>query len=192
MAFSVKVATMVIRGDKFLCHLSEFNFGLVCKQCLVVKYLVSWDNAASGYLRECATVGENEFALAVILEGLAPGGVGVHLVEDHDVVVAKARDKGETACLVHVHYFLQIGDPDEDIMCNNVRSWRGVADRYCYVRGICVVGGTRGIDGASGTDAPALSSHVTHLSFLQFRKILGNIFYFDEGPSAVVALSKWL
>ncbi len=42
-----KVATMVIREDKFVCHLGEFNFGLVCKRCLVVKYLVSWDNAMS-------------------------------------------------------------------------------------------------------------------------------------------------
>ncbi len=33
-----KVATMVIGGDKFVCHLGEFNFGLVCKQCLIVKY----------------------------------------------------------------------------------------------------------------------------------------------------------
>ncbi len=35
-----KVATMVIGGDKFVCHLGEYNFGLVCKRCLVVKYLV--------------------------------------------------------------------------------------------------------------------------------------------------------
>ncbi len=67
-------------------------------------------------------------------------------------------------------------------------SWRGVADRHCYVRGICVVDGTKGINGASGTDALALSLHVTPLSFFGFRKILGDIFYVDEGPSAVVAL----
>jgi hypothetical protein len=29
---------------------------------------------------------------------------------------------------------------------------------------------------------------VTHLSFFRFRKILGAIFYVDEGPSALVAL----
>ncbi len=101
-----KVATMVIGGDKFVCHLGEFNFGLVCKQCLVVGYLVSWDNAALGHLRECTTTGKNEFALAVILEGLPPGGVGVHMVEDHDVAVAKAGDKGEMARLVRVHCVL--------------------------------------------------------------------------------------
>jgi hypothetical protein len=82
-----KVAMMVIGGDKFICHLGEFNFSLVCKQCLVVKYLVSWDNAALGHSRKYVTAGENECALAVILEGFAPGGVGVHVVEDHDVAV---------------------------------------------------------------------------------------------------------
>jgi hypothetical protein len=92
------------------------------------------------------------------------------------------------ARLVHVHCVFQINDPDEDIICYNVCSWCGVTDRHCYVKGICVVDDTRGIDGASGTDALALSLHVTHLSIFQFRKILGKIFYVDEGLSAVVAL----
>jgi hypothetical protein len=127
---------------------------------------VSWDDATSSHLHECATAGKNEFALAVILEGLAPGGVGVHMVEDHDVAVTKAIDEGETARLVCVHCVLQINDLDEDVMCNNVCSWRGVAARYCFVGEICVVGGIRGIDGASGMDPLALSLHVTHLSFL--------------------------
>jgi hypothetical protein len=95
--FLGKVAMMVIRGGKFIYHLGEYYFSLVCKQCLVVEYLVSWDNATSGHLRECTMAGKNEFALAVILEGLAPGGVGVHVVEDHDVVVAKDGDEGEMA-----------------------------------------------------------------------------------------------
>ncbi len=43
--------------------------------------------------------GKNELALAVFLECLDPGGVGVHIVEDHDVAVAKDGDKGETAPL---------------------------------------------------------------------------------------------
>ncbi len=50
--------------------------------------------------------GENEFALAVILEGFARGGVGVHVVEDHDVAVAEAGDEGEMARLVHVYCVL--------------------------------------------------------------------------------------
>jgi hypothetical protein len=143
---------------------------------LVVKYLVSWDDAASGHLRKCTTVGKNEFALAVILEGLALGGVGVHMVEDHDVAVAQAGDKGEMARLVRVHCVLQINDQDEDVMCNNVCSWHGVADQHCYVGGIHVIGGNGGIDEGSGSDTLALSLHVTHLSFLQFRKILGGVF----------------
>ncbi len=117
-----QIAPMVIVGDEFVCHLGEFNFGFECKQCLVVEYLVSWNDAALGHLRKCMTVGENEFALAVILEGLAPGGAGVHVVEDHDVTVAKAGDKGETAHLVRVHCVFQINDPDEGVMCNNVCS----------------------------------------------------------------------
>jgi hypothetical protein len=161
-----KVTTMFIGGYKFICHLGEFNFVLVCKQYLVVEYLVSWDDAASSHLHECATAGKNEFTLAVILEDLAPGGVGVHVVEDHDVAVAEAGDEGEMACLVHVHSVLQIDDLDEDVMCNNVCSWRRVADRFCYVGEIRIVGGTRGINGASGTDALMLFLHVTHLSFL--------------------------
>jgi hypothetical protein len=181
---------MVIKGYKFVCHLGEYDFVLVCKQCLVVECLVSWDDAASNHSHECATAGKNKFALTIFLEGLAPGGVGLHVVEDHDVAVAKAGDKGEMACLVHVNCVLQIDDPDEDIMCNNVCSWCRVADQYCYVREICIVGGTGGIDGASGMDALVLFLHVTHLSFLRFRKILGNVFYIDEGPSAVVTLSN--
>ncbi len=161
-----QIAPMVIGGERFMCHLGEFDFGLVCKRCLVVEYLVLWDDAVLGHSCKCTTVGENEFALAVILEGLAPGGVGVHVVEDHDVAVAKAGDKGKMARLVHVHCVFQINDPAEDVMCNNVSSWCGVADRrHCYVGGICIVAGSGGIDGASGTDALALSLHVTHLSF---------------------------
>jgi hypothetical protein len=53
-------------------------------------------------------------------------------------------------------------------MCNNVCSWRGFVDRHCYVKGICIVGGTGGIDGTSGLDALVLSLHLT--------KILGDIF----------------
>jgi hypothetical protein len=182
-----KVATIVIGGDEFVCHLDEFNFGLVCKQCLVVEYLVSWDDAMVGHSSKCMAAGKNELALAVIFEGLAPGGVGVQVVEDHDVVVAKAGDKGETTHLVRVHCVLQIDGPNEDVMCDNMCSWCGVTDRYCYVGGNRVVGGTRGIKGASEMDTLALSLHVTHLSFIGFKKILGDIFYVDEGPSAVVA-----
>jgi hypothetical protein len=152
---------------------------------------VSWDDAPSGHLRECTTAGKNEIALTVILEGLAPGGVGVHVVEDHDLAVAKAEDKGEMAHLVRVQCVFQIDDrPDEDIMCNNVCSWCRVTDWHCYVGGIRIIDGTGGINGVSGMDALALSLHVTHLSFFRFRKILGDIFYVDVGPSAVVALSN--
>jgi hypothetical protein len=163
-----------------------------CMQTMLgfVKYLVPWDDAALGHSREGTMVGKNEFALAVILEGFAPGGVGVHVVEDHDVAVAEAGDKQETACLVRVHCILQIDYPDEDVICNNVCSWRGVVDWHCYGEGICVVGGSRGINGTSGLDTLALSLHVTYLSFLQFRKIPGNVFYADEGPSAVFASSN--
>jgi len=123
-----KVAMMVIGGDEFVCHLGEFDFGLVCKQCLVVEYLVTWDDAALGHLHEGVMAGKNEFTLAVVLEGLAPGGVGVHMVEDHDVAVAEAGAEWETACLVRVHCVLQINDQDEDVMCNNVCSWPRVVD----------------------------------------------------------------
>jgi hypothetical protein len=85
-----KVVGMVVGGDKFVCHLGEFNFGFVHERCLVVEYLVLWDNAASGHSHKFALAGKNEFALTVILECFASGGVGVHVVEDHDVVVAKA------------------------------------------------------------------------------------------------------
>ncbi len=89
------VAVMVVGGDGFVCHLGEFNFGFVCKRCLVVEYLVSWDDAALGHLRKCAMAGKNKFTLSGILECLASGGVGVHVVEDHDVAVAKAGTKGK-------------------------------------------------------------------------------------------------
>ncbi len=56
-----KVAAMVVRGDEFICHLGDFNFSFVCKQCLIVEYLVSWDNAVLGHLRECTTSGKNAF-----------------------------------------------------------------------------------------------------------------------------------
>jgi hypothetical protein len=101
-----KVAAMVVGGDEFVRHLGEFNFSFVCKQCLIVEYLVSWDNAALGHLRKCTTASKNEFTLAFILECLAPGGVGVHVVEDHDVAVAEAGDKGEMAHLIHVQCVL--------------------------------------------------------------------------------------
>jgi hypothetical protein len=130
-----KVATMVIGGDEFVCHLGEFNLGLVRERCLVIKYFVPLDNAMLGHSRKCAMEGKNEFVIAVVLEGLAPGGVGVHVVEDHDVAVAKAGDERETACMVSVHCVLQIDDPDEDVMCNNVCSWHGVVDRHYMLRG---------------------------------------------------------
>jgi hypothetical protein len=109
--------------------------------------LVLWDDAALGHLGKCMMADENEFALAVVLEGFAPGGVGVHMVEDHDVAVAKAGDKREMARLVCVHCVLQINDLDEDVMCNNECSWRRVVDQHCYVKEICVIGGIGGING---------------------------------------------
>jgi hypothetical protein len=30
-----KVAAIVVGGDKFVCHLGEFNFGFPCELCLV-------------------------------------------------------------------------------------------------------------------------------------------------------------
>jgi hypothetical protein len=69
---------------------------------------VSWDDVTLGHLHECTTAGKNEFTLAVILECLdpGPGGVRVHVVEDHDVAVAKAGDKGEMARVVRVQCIL--------------------------------------------------------------------------------------
>ncbi len=101
-----EVAAMVVRGGEFVCHLGEFNFGFVCKRCLVVEYLVLWDDAALGHLHKCATAGKNEFALTFILECLAPGGFGVHMVEDQDVAAAKAGDKEDMARLVRVQCVL--------------------------------------------------------------------------------------
>ncbi len=75
-------------------------------------------------------------------------------------------------------------------MCNNVCSWRGVGDWHHCVGKSCFVDGNKGINGTSGLDVLALSLHVTHLSLLQFRKILCDIFYVDERPSAVVASSN--
>ncbi len=75
-------------------------------------------------------------------------------------------------------------------MHNNVCSWRGVGDQHHCVGEIGFVGGNRGINGTSGSNALVLSLHVTHLILLQFRKKLGNIFYVDERPSAVVASSN--
>ncbi len=75
-------------------------------------------------------------------------------------------------------------------MHDNVCCWGGVSDQHHCVGEIHFVGGNRGIDETSGLNALELSLHVTHLSLLQFSKILGNIFYVekDERPSAVVAL----
>ena len=75
-------------------------------------------------------------------------------------------------------------------MRNNVCSWQGVGDRRRCVGELCYIGGNRGINRMSRLNTLTLSSQVTHLSLLQFRKILGNIFYIDERPSAVVALSN--
>jgi hypothetical protein len=87
------------------------------------------------------------------------------------------------ACLVCVYCVPQIDVSDEDVVCNKVCSWCKVVDRHCYVEGICVVGGTGGIDinRTSGLDALTLSLHVTHLSFLQFMKILGGVFLLMRG-----------
>ncbi len=66
------VAAVVVRGDKFECHVSVVNFSFVCRRRLVVKNLMSWCNAASGHLGECPLAGEDELTLAVVLEGFTP------------------------------------------------------------------------------------------------------------------------
>jgi hypothetical protein len=73
---------------------------------------------------------------------------------------------------------------------DNVCSWWGVSDQHHCVGEICFVGGNRGINGTIGSTALVLSLHVAHLSLLRSRKILGNIFYIDKRPYAVVALSN--
>jgi hypothetical protein len=102
MAFLARLWQWLLGGMSSYVILVSSIFGFVCKRCLVVEYLVSWDNTASSHLCKCATAGKNEFALAVVLECLVLGGVGVQVVEDHDVVVSEAGDKGETAFLVRV------------------------------------------------------------------------------------------
>ncbi len=55
-----KVVAMILGGDEFVCHLGEFNFGFVREHCLVVEYLVPWDDAESCHSHKCTTVGKNE------------------------------------------------------------------------------------------------------------------------------------
>ncbi len=65
-----EVAAMIIRGDKFVCHLGEFSFGFVCKQCLVVEYLVSWDDAALGHLHNARRQARMSLPLLLFLSAL--------------------------------------------------------------------------------------------------------------------------
>ena len=49
---------------------------------------MSQDDSVTCHLWKRSMVREDEFALAVVFEGLTPGGICVNMVEDHDVAVA--------------------------------------------------------------------------------------------------------
>ncbi len=54
-----------------------------------------WDNACLLHLFQGSCTGQDKFATGVVLEGLRPQRVAVNIMNDHDVLVAKAKDCGK-------------------------------------------------------------------------------------------------
>ena len=74
-----------------------------------------WDNAHLSHLLQGSCTGQDKFAACVVLEGLRPRRVAVNIVNDHDVLVAKAGDLWETPRLIGVHCLLKFVDVNKYI-----------------------------------------------------------------------------
>ena len=66
------VTTMVIRENKFECHARCANGFLVCRQFLIVQYLMFGDNACFSHAFQSSCSCKNKFAAGVVLEGFYP------------------------------------------------------------------------------------------------------------------------
>jgi hypothetical protein len=93
--FFSHVASMVIQGNKFICHVGVADGLLVCHWCLVIQDLMCRDDARLLHLLQGSCTAQDKFAAGVVLEGLRPQRVAVNIINDHDVFVAKAGDLWE-------------------------------------------------------------------------------------------------
>ena len=59
---------------------------------LIVQYLMFGDNTCFLHAFQGSCLRKNKFAAGVVFEGLHPCRVAVHVVENHDIPVAKAQD----------------------------------------------------------------------------------------------------
>ena len=105
---SSHVVPMVIGGNKLECLAQCANGFLVCRQYLIVQYLMSGDNScfAHGFQGSCPC--QNKFVSGFVLEGLHPCRIDVDIVENHDIPVAEARCLREKASLIGVHRGLEV------------------------------------------------------------------------------------
>ncbi len=60
-----------------------------------------WDISCLSHLHQGSCLGQDKFAASVVLEGLCPQRVAVNIVNDHDVLVAKAGDLREMPVIGH-------------------------------------------------------------------------------------------
>ena len=100
------------------------------------------------------------------------------MVQDHDVLVAKARYCQEKSGLICIHEGFDLVFRDENVvlfLVGNV-GWY-VFGRFSHN---CRAGSL------------ALAAHVPLLSFLGFREVLGDVFYIDEWPAEINSFTNSL
>ncbi len=173
--FFSHVASMVVQGNKFICHVElpmaflyaadawvsrTWCFGMMPTFCIHSRGLFT---------------GQDKFATGVVLEDLHPQRVAVHIVNDHDVFFAKAGDLWELPCLIGVHCLLKLVDANKYILFAFMWGWGGSVRKYvkCFLFG--------------GAYTLSLPAHVSLLCSFKLGEIACSILDIYQGPRVVVA-----
>jgi hypothetical protein len=77
---------------------------------------VFWVDALSSHSGEGPVAGKYEFTTSLIFHWFCPQQVAVDVMEDHDVLVAFTRHRGEHSSLISIHGCFDVVHHDQDIM----------------------------------------------------------------------------
>jgi hypothetical protein len=78
---------------------------------------------------------EYKLSASVVLEALCPQQIAVDVVNDHDVLVAEARDMGEMPRLIGEHSVFKFIDPNQNILISFVGGHRWCQIDRCHLGG---------------------------------------------------------
>ena len=165
-----EVATVIIWRRNLECHVGCPYLLPVCRQDIIVKDLLFWENSLVFYSVQCPASGQYHFYLYHVLHGFNPCGLSINFVQDDLISISLTRYVGELPCLIRVEIFFGFVDYQEKIALIFFFS------QFCLTVLLCwqLVGAYFG-----GSHSLPLVLHVTLLGFFWFWEVLVEICHCD-------------